>query len=53
MGLLTLNKDLHKFYISLPGPTKKRPKVSEIILTNTGSRHWVVCLKSEEQQTRF
>jgi hypothetical protein len=39
MGLLTLNKDLHKFYISLPRPIKKRPKVSEIILTNIGSGH--------------
>ncbi len=53
MGLLTLDKDLHKFLISLPGPIKKRPKVSEIILTNIGSGHWVVCLMSEEQQTLF
>jgi hypothetical protein len=39
MGLLTLDKDSHKFFISLAGPIKKRPKVSEIILTNIGSGH--------------
>jgi hypothetical protein len=39
MGLLTLNKDLHKFFISLPGPIRKGPKVSEIVLTNIGSGH--------------
>jgi hypothetical protein len=40
-------------FISLPRPIKIRPKVSEIILTKIGSGHWVVCLKSEEQQTIF